>query len=161
MEPPYSLKILRVGTIAVGFGFGINTSGPNNPDRFCNVIGSKTAGENNGCPNKFDDAAADRPVVGHAERADLAIRFSVAVQQQKNDQTIVAACDLDALLAHHRHASHDEHARQLFFERRNVGRGEKFGGSTEVDDRRVEFACPAPISVMLEVKNSAENFDPA
>jgi hypothetical protein len=55
MEPPYARKILCVRAVAVGLGFGINTSGPNNPDRLGNVIGSKTAGEDDRSPNKLDD----------------------------------------------------------------------------------------------------------
>jgi hypothetical protein len=58
--------------------------------------------------SKVPDTAADRPIVGHAKRADLPIGRSMTVEQQEIGDPFVAARDCNAFFVHDRHASHEE-----------------------------------------------------
>jgi hypothetical protein len=66
----------------------VYTGRPNRADRLGNIVGSKTPCQDHGCSDKLDDAAADRPIVGHAKRANLAIGWLMAVQEQEIDNPI-------------------------------------------------------------------------
>jgi hypothetical protein len=80
--------------------------------------------------------------MGHAERADLAVGFSMAVQEQEMRNAVVAAGNLNARRTHHRDASHQVHAGQLAFEGCGILGAEQFGRSAQVDDRRLKFTRP-------------------
>jgi hypothetical protein len=50
---------------------GVDTSWTDGSDRFCDVVRSEAAGQDNRNASEIHDAATDAPVVRHAERADL------------------------------------------------------------------------------------------
>ena len=52
---------------------------------------ARAAGEDHGCPNKLDNATTDAPVVRQAKRADLAVGFSIAIEQQEVGDPFIAA----------------------------------------------------------------------
>jgi hypothetical protein len=64
--------------------FRIYTGRPNREDRLGNIVRSKAPCQDYRCSDKLYDTAADRPIVGHAKRANLAIEWPMAVQEQGN-----------------------------------------------------------------------------
>jgi hypothetical protein len=99
--------------IPIGFGFRIYANRSNHPDCIGDIIGSKPPGQNNWRPDKLDDAPADPPVVGSSKRTDLAIRFTMTVQEQEISDPLVGLGNCDARLVHDGDASRQQHAGQL------------------------------------------------
>jgi hypothetical protein len=92
--------------------------------------------------DKRDYAAADPPVVGHAERTHLAVGCSMIVQDQEVGDPLVAAGNRDAVFSHCRDTSHHEHAGQVALEGRGILGAKQFGCCAQVNDRRLEFQRP-------------------
>ena len=76
-----TVEVFGVRSAPIGLGLRVDPGGLNRPDRVGDIVGSETAGQDRRHPNRLNDPAADTPVVGHAERPDLAVVCSMAVQE--------------------------------------------------------------------------------
>src|SRR5262249_5495677 len=76
--------------------------------RMAMLASSRPADRFRQCSNKLGDPAANCPVVGSGPVANLAIGWSMAVEEQEVGDPIVAASDRNASFVHHWHASHGE-----------------------------------------------------
>src|SRR5207248_4525528 len=100
-----------MGAVPISFGFRVDTRRSNCTDRLGDIIRAKSSSQDYGRLDGLYDAAADRPIVDHAKRTDLAVGFSMTVQEQEISDALVAVSNSDARLVHDGNASHQEHTR--------------------------------------------------
>src|SRR5262249_12412770 len=115
-----------------------HTRRSNCTDRVGDIIRPKTTRQNHRYPDKLDDTMAKLPVMRYPERSNLPIRFSMAIQEQEIGNSLVAASNSNARLAHYGDASHQKHAGQLAFEGCCILWPEQFGRCAQMDSRRSE-----------------------
>src|SRR5262249_48145069 len=88
------------------------------------------------------DAAADAPIVGHTEGADLPITGPMTVEQQEVSDTLVTPRQRQAFLATDGHASHDAPVRQSSLEFGHPRRWQEIRCRAEVDNGSLQLAGP-------------------
>jgi hypothetical protein len=96
--------------------------------------------------------------MGNTERTDLAVGFTVAVQQQEVGNSIVGERDI-ADLSHDRDASHDEHAGQAALSFRTSSGDTSSGAAPRWTMAGLSFLAHCVTSERLAVRNSADTFD--
>src|SRR5215510_9192173 len=73
VEATHSFKVLGVRSAAIGFGLRVDTCRADLTYGIGDVLGSKTASQDSRSAHQLDDATTNAPVVGGAQRPDLAI----------------------------------------------------------------------------------------
>src|SRR5437868_5425953 len=104
-------QVLGVGVNQICPSFGIDSCWLHVEDRVNDVVGAKSASQNNRGPNGFDDMPAYIPIMSNTQRANLRIAFAMAVEQEKIDYAIITLGDRDTSRPRHWHASHEQEVR--------------------------------------------------
>jgi hypothetical protein len=82
VESSHTLQILGVAAFPVRSRLRVHAGRPDNIDRLYDVLGTKPSGKDDGGADQLDDPTTEAPVVRYAQRADLPVRRTMAVQQQ-------------------------------------------------------------------------------
>src|SRR5260370_9887719 len=105
-------QILSVCIAKICPCLGVDSRGSHGKDRLGDVVRAKSASQNSGGLNSFDDTSTNVPIMGDTKRANLRIALAMAVEQYKIDYSIVTLRGRNTFRPRHRHPSHEQDVRK-------------------------------------------------